>query len=147
GQHTREQRLAIFSRDSKLDAGDELERHLVDHSPVDTDVEPRFLGFAAGSLPQPQLTLRITVGKRDRTAVETERHQAGRGGNRQQLGKRFPGERAAERVLSLFEPERRGAIAERRRLRLAVDPDILGPTILLTGKWNPPIMIEPPVLR
>src|SRR5439155_11486439 len=85
-----EQHLPARPSDLELDARDELQRDVVDHAPVDDDVEPALLRRRDHAPLEPELALRIAVREGDGLAVHGEAHETGPGGDRQRLGEAVP---------------------------------------------------------
>ena len=146
GQRPPEQHLAARPCDLELDARHELQRDVVDHPPVDDDVEPALLRRCDRAPLEPELALRVAVREGDGLAVEREAHETGLGGDRQQLGEAVPLERPAHRVRTPLEPDARHAAPEGHGRRLAVGPHVERRARRVSRKRNPSRALHEPVL-
>ena len=76
GKGLAEQQLTTGAGDVQLDAGDELQRNVVDHQAVHGDVEAVLLVLRWCMLLQPQPSLRVAIRKGDPLPANGQRHQA-----------------------------------------------------------------------
>src|SRR5439155_4549110 len=146
GQRPPEQRLAARPGDLELDARHELQRNVVDHLPVDDDVEAALLRRCDRAPLEPELALRIAVREGDGLAVEREAHETGLGGDRQQLGEAVPRDHPAHRVRTPLQPDARHAAPEGHGRRLAVGPQVERRARRVSRKRDPSRALHEPVL-